>query len=113
MQVKTTKLKLKIERIHSVLLGLSTLALVATDVRSSVNANPVSTALTSSPSISSIPSKEIAPSPLTSPSQTSQTEIAQAIPIKKLKLLAAQFLMRLNSNPSPNPSKVNQLPKNN
>lgn len=89
MQVKTTKLKLKIERIHSVLLGLSTLALVATDVRSSVNANPVSTALTSSPSISSIPSKEIAPSPLTSPSQTSQTEIAQAIPIKKIEVIGS------------------------
>jgi hemolysin activation/secretion protein len=89
MQVKTTKLKFKIERIHSVLLGLSTLALVATDGRLSVSANPVSTALTSSPSISSIPSKEIASSPLTSPSQTSQTEISQAIPIKKIEVIGS------------------------
>ncbi len=89
MRVKTTELRLKTEKIHSVLLGISTLALVATDCGLSVNANPVSPALTSSPSISSISSKELVSSPLTSPSQTAQTEIAQAIPITRIEVVGS------------------------
>ena len=89
MRVKTTELRLKTEKIHSVLLGISTLALVATDCGLSVNADPVSPALTSSPSISSISSKELVSSPLISPSQTAQTEIAQAIPITRIEVVGS------------------------
>jgi hemolysin activation/secretion protein len=89
MRVKTTELRLKTEKIHSVLLGISTLALVATDCGLSVNANPVSPALTSSPSINSISSKELVSSPLTSSSQTSQIEIAQVTPITRIEVVGS------------------------
>jgi hemolysin activation/secretion protein len=89
MRLKIAKSKTKIESIHPVLLGFSALALLATDCGLSVNANPVPTALTSSPSISSISSKELVASPLTSQSQTSQTQIAQAIPIKKIEVIGS------------------------
>jgi hemolysin activation/secretion protein len=88
MRVKTTELKIKAEKIHPILLGLSTLALVA-DCGLSVNANPVSTALTPSLSISSISSKELISSPLTAPSAITQTEIAQATPIKKIEVVGS------------------------
>jgi hemolysin activation/secretion protein len=90
MRLKTAKLKIKAERIHPVLLGLSTLAIVATDCGLSVNANPTSTALTPSPLTSSISSKEL----VSSPSQTSpsQTEIAQATPITKIEVIGNTVL---------------------
>jgi hemolysin activation/secretion protein len=89
MRVKTAKLNIKAEKIHSVLLGLSTLVLVATDCGLSVNANPVSTASTSSPSISSLSSEELVFSPLTAPAETIQTQIAQATPIKRIEVIGS------------------------
>jgi hemolysin activation/secretion protein len=85
MRLKTAKSKIKVERIHPVLLGLSTLAIVATDCGLSVNANPTSTALTPSLLTSSISSKELVPSA----SQTTQTEIAQATPITKIEVIGS------------------------
>ena len=94
MRPKIAELKVKLARIHPILLGLSTLALVATDCGLSANANPLSTDLTPSLSTSSISSQDLAHSSLTSPSQvaqvqTSQTQIAQAIPIKKIEVIGS------------------------
>ena len=94
MRPKIAELKVKLARIHPILLGLSTLALVATDCGLSANANPLSTDLTPSLSTSSISSQDLAHSSLTSPSQvaqvqTSQTQIAQAIPIKRIEVIGS------------------------
>jgi hemolysin activation/secretion protein len=94
MRVKIAKLNIKAEKIHPVLLGLSTLVLVATDCGLSVNANPLSTALTSSPSISSISSEELVSSPLnthaeTTQAQIAQAQIAQATPIKRIEVMGS------------------------
>ncbi|MCA6518017.1 MAG: ShlB/FhaC/HecB family hemolysin secretion/activation protein [Pseudanabaena sp. M110S1SP2A07QC] len=94
MRPKIAELKVKLARIHPILLGLSTLALVAADCGLSANANPLSTDLTPSLSTSSISSQDLAHSSLTSPSQvaqvqTSQTQIAQAIPIKRIEVIGS------------------------
>ncbi len=86
MRPKIAESKVNLERIYSVLLGLSTLALVATDCGLSVNAKPVSSELTSSLSTSSVSSKESVSSSLTSDSAITQIQIAQAIPIKKIEV---------------------------
>jgi hemolysin activation/secretion protein len=94
MRPKIAELKVKLARIHPILLGLSTRALVAADCGLSANANPLSTDLTPSLSTSSISSQDLAHSSLTSPSQvaqvqTSQTQIAQAIPIKRIEVIGS------------------------
>nr|WP_190315901.1 ShlB/FhaC/HecB family hemolysin secretion/activation protein [Pseudanabaena sp. UWO310] len=109
MRPKIAELKVKLARIHPILLGLSTLALVATDCGLSTNANPISTDLTPSLSTSSIPSQNLAHSSQTSPSQvaqfqtsqnqtsqnqtsqnqTSQNQITQAIPIKRIEVIGS------------------------
>lgn len=94
MRPKIAKLKVNLARIHPILLGLSTLALVATDCGLPSNANPLSTDLTPSLSTSSISLQDLAHSSLTSPSQvaqvqTSQTQITQAIPIKRIEVIGS------------------------
>ncbi len=94
MHLKITKSKIKAERIHSVLLSISTLALALINCELSVNANPVSSDLKPSPSTSFISSKKLAHSSLTSPSQisqtrTSQAQISQAISIKKIEVVGS------------------------
>ncbi len=84
---KIVKLKGKAERIHPILLGISTFVLVLTNCGLSVNANPVFSELTPSLSTSSISSKEFVPPSLISPSQTSPSQIAQAILIKKIEVV--------------------------
>ncbi len=59
MRPKIAELKVKLARIHPILLGLSTLALVATDCGLSANANPLSTDLIPSLSTSSISSQDL------------------------------------------------------
>lgn len=74
MRVKTSRLEIKVQRIQSFALGISTFALLATDCGLSVNANP----------------KELVPSPLISPiaqAQSAPSQIAQAIPIKKIEIV--------------------------
>ena len=94
MHPKIAELKVKLARIHPVLLSISTLALALIDCELSVNANPVSSELTPSLSTSSISLQDLAHSSLTSPSQvaqvqTSQTQITQAIPIKRIEVIGS------------------------
>jgi hemolysin activation/secretion protein len=86
MDTKIVKSKIDPERIQLFVLSISTILLIATDCRLSVNANPIPSELAPSLSTSSITSKELISSPLTTPSATTQTEIAQAIPIKKIEV---------------------------
>lgn len=116
MHLKTTKSKIKAERIHSVLLSISTLALALIDCELSVNANPVSSDLKPSPSTSSISSKKLAPSSLTSPSQisqtqTSQTQISQAISIKKIEVVGSTVFDAAKLDPIIRPLEGKQATK--
>ena len=116
MHLKTTKSKIKAEKIHSVLLSISTLALALIDCELSVNANPVSSDLKPSPSTSSIPSKKLAPSSLTSPSQTSQTQISQtqisqAISIKKIEVVGSTVFDAAKLDPIIRPLEGKQATK--
>ena len=116
MPLKTTKSKIKAERIHSVLLSISTLALALIDCELSVNANPVSSDLKPSPSTSSISSKKLAPSSLTSPSQisqtrTSQTQISQAISIKKIEVVGSTVFDAAKLDPIIRPLEGKQATK--
>ena len=116
MHLKTTKSKIKAERIHSVLLSISTLALALIDCELSVNANPVSSDLKPSPSTSSISSKKLAPSSLTSPSQisqtrTSQAQISQAISIKKIEVVGSTVFDAAKLDPIIKPLEGKQATK--
>lgn len=116
MHLKITKSKIKAERIHLVLLSISTLALALIDCELSVNANPVSSDLKPSPSTSSISSKKLAPSSLTSPSQisqtrTSQTQISQAISIKKIEVVGSTVFDAAKLDPIIRPLEGKQATK--
>ena len=116
MHLKITKSKIKAERIHLVLLSISTLALALIDCELSVNANPVSSDLKPSPSTSSISSKKLAPSSLTSPSQisqtrTSQTQISQAISIKKIEVVGSTVFDAAKLDPIIKPLEGKQATK--
>lgn len=116
MPLKITKSKIKAERIHLVLLSISTLALALIDCELSVNANPVSSDLKPSPSTSSISSKKLAPSSLTSPSQisqtrTSQTQISQAISIKKIEVVGSTVFDAAKLDPIIRPLEGKQATK--
>ena len=116
MHLKITKSKIKAERIHLVLLSISTLALALIDCELSVNANPVSSDLKPSPSTSSISSKKLAPSSLTSPSQisqtrTSQAQISQAISIKKIEVVGSTVFDAAKLDPIIRPLEGKQATK--
>ena len=116
MHLKITKSKIKAERIHLVLLSISTLALALIDCELSVNANPVSSDLKPSPSTSSISSKKLAPSSLTSPSQisqtrTSQAQISQAISIKKIEVVGSTVFDAAKLDPIIKPLEGKQATK--
>ncbi len=115
MNMKRTRLKIKVRTIHTLVLGISTFVLVATDCGLSAKANPISTESKSS-SIGSIPSKELVDSPSnpasqviltpskteikssdsnpktthsSTPSQVAQTQTAQTISIKKIEVIGS------------------------
>lgn len=91
MNIKIARSKIGTEKIQLFVLSISTILLI--DCRLSVNANTISSELTPSLS-SSTSSKKLASSPTTSPSQiaqtqTSQAQIAQAIPLKKIEVVGS------------------------
>jgi hemolysin activation/secretion protein len=75
MRVKIASSKIKAQRIQSLALGISTFALLATDCSLLVNANPEE--LVSSPLISPPPITQV---------QSAPSQIAQAIPIKRIEV---------------------------